>query len=388
MSEVGIELAQELFSYVGFTEEDASRLAALGPILAPSFEGIVGRFYDVIREHPGALAVFDGEAQIRRQQRALEHWLESAFSGEYGEAWFAQRIRIGEVHVKQGLPQRYMFSAMNLVRQGLHEAVPARREELGDMPVEDANLSIDRLLDVELAIMLQTWHSSQTRRLRVAERLGTLGQIAASIGHELRNPLAVVQTSVHILERRAELDERGRKHLERIREQTKLCSSIISSLLELARDRPIERATVDLDALVAEIFESLEHSESITLSYEPADGLARPVADAAQLRQLLVNLVQNALQVLGAEPGGRVIVTATARDEDLLLAVHDSGPGLPKELEERIFEPLVTGREGGVGLGLALCRRIAEKHGGQISAGPSPHGGACFIVELPGALRP
>jgi len=388
MTDAGPELARELFDYVGFTSADAQRLARLGAQLRPFHPQIIERFYDVIRRHPRASAVFADEAQIERQKRSLEAWLVTAFSGDYDDEWFAQRRRIGEVHVRYGLPQRYMFSAMNIVRSGVHDAVEELGESWEPTRRRATQHAVDRILDVELAIMLQTWHASQSRRLRVSERLATLGQIAASIGHELRNPLAVVQTSVHILERREGVDERTRRHLERIRDQTKLCSSIIHSLLELARDRPLERAATDLEALVQEVFDSVPRPDGVSLEFAQAEALPAVFVDGSQLRQLLVNLVQNAVQAIADSPSGLVEVLASLNDDVLSIEVRDDGAGISEEALNTIFEPLVTGRPGGVGLGLALCQRIADKHGGRIAASNRAQGGASFRVTVPGASGP
>jgi signal transduction histidine kinase len=386
MTDVDMELAEELFQYIGFGAEDAAILRELAPLIEPHHPRIVDDFYAAIRRHPGASQVFENEAQIERQKGFLEAWLRSAFSGDYGETWFAQRRRIGEVHVRIGLPQRYMFAAMNLVRTGVHRALDEGGEELDSAWRGRAHVAIDRLLDVELAIMLQTWHATQTRRLRASERLATLGQVAASIGHELRNPLAVVQTSIHILERSGSEDERMHRHLDRIKDQVNLCGSIIGALLELARDRPLARSSTDLRALAEDVFASVPRHPGVDFALELPEDFPSLSVDGSQLRQLLLNLVQNAAAELQESSSGRVTLCARLDGDVVEIEVRDTGAGIPEEALAHVFEPLFTRRQGGVGLGLALCRRITEKHGGQLSVSNDPEGGARFVLRLPDAV--
>lgn len=374
-------LLDDLMAYMRFTAEDAARLRSMGPVLRPHFAGIVDRFYEAIDRTPGAIAVFTGgPAQIERQKRLLHHWLEGLVAGPYDDAYYERRARIGRTHVRIGLDQQYMFGAMNLIREGLHAAL--RASEWADEPRSVGHTSIDRLCDIELAIMIETYREAYTARVKDAERLATIGQVAASIGHELRNPLAVMQTSVHQLQRRAAPDdERTVKHLRRLCDQITLCNSIISNLLELARDRAIERRTIDVAAVVREAVASVPRADGVALLLELSPELPEVAVDPGQFRQIVVNLVQNAVQAVGA--AGMVTVGLARADHEVRLRVDDSGPGLAPEVLRRLFEPLFTTRANGTGLGLALCRRIVEKHGGGISASNLAGGGASFLVSLP-----
>ncbi len=366
-------------AYMRFSPVDAASLRALGPVLAPHFGQIVDRFYEAIDRTPGAASVFTGgSAQIERQKAMLRGWLEGLFAGSYDAAYFERRARIGRTHVRIGLDQQYMFGAMNLIREGLHAAL---RGAGRDEPA--AHAAIDRLCDIELAIMLETYRDAYVARVKDAERLATIGQVAASIGHELRNPLAVMQTSVHQLQRRAPEDERTTRHLRRVGEQISLCNQIISDLLELARDRPIERRSVDVAAVVREAAASVPRPEGVALVLDLAEDLPLAALDRVQVRQLVVNLVQNAFQAVG--PAGSVTVALTGAGGELQLRVDDSGPGFSPEVQRRLFEPLFTTRANGTGLGLALCRRIVEKHGGTISAANRAGGGASFRASFPRA---
>lgn len=377
---------EELSRYVGFDEADAARLARIGPQLRASFPGVVDVFYDAIERHEPARAVFKGgQAQIERQKARLHDWLEGIFGGVYDEAYFELRARIGRVHVQIDLDQRYMFGAMNLVRDGLHRALDATDLESADKLL--CHRSIDRICDIELAIMLETYRERFVERQRANERLATIGQLAASIGHELRNPLAVMETSIHLLRRRIE-DERTVKHVDKIAKQITVSSSIISGLLALARDRPPERAPVPLTELIDDALGLVHAPASIEVIRTVSDGLPSVPLDRAQMRQVVSNLVTNAVQAIETAGGAGKVEVEAGVDEHAWIEVRDDGPGFPPEVLARVFEPLVTSRTTGIGLGLALCARIVDNHGGSLDVRNRPTGGARVRAVLPLVVEP
>ncbi|HEY2410084.1 MAG TPA: protoglobin domain-containing protein [Polyangiaceae bacterium] len=157
---------EELKRYVQFDDHDAALLLRFRDVARPEFPRIAQVFYDRIREHDEAHAVFSSEEQIHRLQRSLVKWLERVCGGVYDDAYCAQTAHIGQTHVRVGLPQRYMFTAMALIR--LELAAIARRELASDAPPTESALS--RVLDLELAVMLQAYKDSYVDRVRQAER--------------------------------------------------------------------------------------------------------------------------------------------------------------------------------------------------------------------------
>jgi PAS domain S-box-containing protein len=149
---------EELKRYVSFDKDDARRLAAFGAVAAPEFPRIAREFYERIREHDEAHAVLKSEEQIERLHRSLVGWMERLCSGDYEEDYYQQTLNIGRVHVKAGLPPRYMFTAMALIRVSL--------TRLADERTRDA---LTRLLDLELAIMLEAYNEVLESRARRAE---------------------------------------------------------------------------------------------------------------------------------------------------------------------------------------------------------------------------
>src|SRR5262249_50810158 len=140
-------LFEEMKRYVRFGPEDERLLALFRPIAAPHFRRISEEFYDRIREHDDANAVFTGEAQIARLQHSLVRWMDRVCSGPHDEAYFAETAKIGRMHVRVGLPQRYMFTAMALIRVALERVATAEMGERATAVRE----AITRALDLELA---------------------------------------------------------------------------------------------------------------------------------------------------------------------------------------------------------------------------------------------
>ncbi|MCB9629361.1 MAG: histidine kinase [Sandaracinaceae bacterium] len=383
-------LLDELFRYVGFDEQDGARLVAASDALEPSFQGIVDEFYVAIDGNREARAVFEDEAQVARQKGLLLAWLRRFFAGPYDDSYLEERSRIGRAHVRIRLPQRYVFVSMNIIRAGLTRAVWA----LDDPQLDKIALlqSIQRLCDVELAIMLETYREDYDRALRTAERLATLGQFAGTLAHEMRNPLAVLSTSSHLLRRHAGDDPGVVRHVDRIERQVAVCGQIVDDLLALARDSPPRFEPVDLASVIEFAWAQLTKPEH-TLDVTVAPDAGSVPADESQLRQVLVNLMENATQAM--TEGGAVEVqvarcTLTRPGEEVdavRIRIEDSGAGFTPEALEHLFEPLFTTKARGIGLGLPLCHRIVTKHHGRLSASNRSPRGARLDIVLPLAQK-
>jgi PAS domain S-box-containing protein len=187
-------LPRELARYVGLDEADVALLVRLRSLAAPHFPAITAQFYERIREHDDAFAVFRDEAQLARQQRAFEAWLERLLAGKYDDAYYEKTAHIGQVHVRVGLPQRYMFSAMALVRVALMRI--AAREGGDDGP--KMATAVSKLLDLELAVMLEAYREDFVARVQRAERLemGRISASLASMDHRYRNAVELASVLV------------------------------------------------------------------------------------------------------------------------------------------------------------------------------------------------
>jgi two-component system sensor histidine kinase HydH len=377
---MGESLLDELKRYVGFCPADEAALRQLCAVARPHFPEIASAFYERILSHAEARrALTGGESRVGHLRATLVRWMGEALGGPWDEAWWESHCRIGRVHVRIDLPQHYMFGAMNLVRAEFSKV--ADRAWADDAPGrEQVQTALGKVLDLELAIMLHTYREDMVSRVSRSERMATFGQVVGSIGHDLRNPLGVIESSLFLLRGRVGEDERVRKHLERIGDQVRISNEIISGLLDMVRDRPLQRERVALTVLVQGAAGSVPRPAEVGLTVQGLAGLD-VVGDAIQLRQAIVNLVLNAVQA--ASPVGQVRVLTRREGAVAAVDVEDTGAGVPESVRGRLFEPLITTKEHGSGLGLALVKRVAERHGGTVGHEPLPEGGVRFTLRLP-----
>jgi two-component system, NtrC family, sensor histidine kinase HydH len=372
-------------AYVGFDDQASAALREAHPIVAPHFGPIIDDFYATIEAHPDArAAITGGSAQIQRLKKSLLTWIDELFRGPHDEPYFERRARIGRVHVRISLPQMYMFTAMDRIRvRSLH----VLRDAPGVEPDRSARMitALHQILDIELAIMLETYREDLLAKNRTAERLATIGQFAAGIGHELRNPLGVVESSAFLVTRRLEQlqisDPSLSRHMQKIATEVQRSNKTINDLLELARSKPLKRRPVDARDFIEKAVPDANLPAAVAVEITAPPGVPLD-ADPDQLARVLTNLLINAGQAMNGR--GHIWIDARREGSSTLLVVRDDGPGIPPELRGRIFEALFTTKAKGNGLGLALCRRIAEAHGGTVSLEASERG-AAFRIAIPDA---
>jgi two-component system sensor histidine kinase PilS (NtrC family) len=243
------------------------------------------------------------------------------------------------------------------------------------------------------------------RELRRSERLAAVGQLSASMAHEIRNPLAAISGSIQVL-RRAGEDGRGAQESRRLMDivlrETDRLNRLLTEFLEYARPGPLRLEALPVEEAVAEVLAVFDASrpDGVEVSVDRGSGL-RLRADPGQVRQLLWNLLLNAAQAL--PQGGSIALTAQEseppqdrpagrrndREEEgwIEIGVRDGGVGIPAEALDRIFDPFFTTKPGGTGLGLATVHRIVEEHGGSIRVQSAEGKGTAFHVRLPRAAE-
>ena len=241
----------------------------------------------------------------------------------------------------------------------------------------------------------ETFTDKLQQHMIVADRLASLGELAASIAHEINNPLAVIAESAGWLRSRLdrpdlardELESSAALALEKIEAAIDRASRISHNFLRFARAPDAVVRDIDLGELAAEACELTDKlttnaSIDVTVTRESGADL-RLTTDPYQLRQVLLNLVTNAIQAVASD--GRVEVEVRELGDEVLIEVRDNGPGIPPEHLEKIFEPFFTTKEGGrgTGLGLAVSRGIVEKLGGRIEVDNRPGAGCTFRLLLP-----
>jgi signal transduction histidine kinase len=371
----------ELQSYVGWSGEDAERLAATALLLDPYLQGLIDDFYEEISRHPDARKVITGgPAQIDRLKGTLVRWVRDLLSGSYDADYVTRRWRVGWRHVEIGLQQVYTNVALSRLRTGLvrslHESWQGEPQAL-----KETVRSLDKLLDLDLAIIEDAYQTEYAARLQRSERLATLGQVAGGVAHELRNPLNVVKTSVYyLLNARNPSPEKKEDHLRRIERNVELADNVITALSNFARIPVPEMRPIAVESLVLEVLEINPPGGQIEVSVDCPDGLPCALGDVDQLRIALGNLVRNARDAM--PQGGRLTVAARAADGHLDLSVADTGTGIEKAELARIMEPLYSTKARGLGLGLAIARAIVEKNQGALRVESEPGHGSVFTVRL------
>jgi len=220
-------------------------------------------------------------------------------------------------------------------------------------------------------------------RLHEMERLATVGQMTATIAHELRNPLTALRAAADMLMQEDALSDAQRLYMEIIHDESRRLAELADEFLEFAKPFQFVICPTPLKPIVQRVLSVQEpylKSAGVQARLECPDELVAPV-DAARLEQALRNLIQNAVQAM--PDGGALTLRAYDAGDSIALAVQDTGVGVPEPMRERIFTPFYTTRTRGTGLGLSIVKKIVEGHNGRMTLECPPEGGSIFTLWLP-----
>lgn len=489
----------ELLRYVRFTADDARRVAAVRPEVEPSFARIAEEFYDRIREHEDAHAVFSDESQIGRLQMSMVAWLKRAFGGTYDSDYFAKTSMIGRVHVRIGLPQRYVVTALTLIRSSLMSIITS----------PEARESVTKLFDVELAVMLESYRNDALARLErastlevasthdIAEvapiaivalddkgevfrfnsaaealsgwardeiagrrfvdmvaapearseaatlfakadvfetslltrsgrvrqvlwrtarltrgdgrdatfafgadvtddadrrahgeqqsRLEAAATMVAGLAHAIRNPLNGAGLHLALVERSV-LKTGTAETLDAVRvaaTELRRLGSLVTDFLEFAQPKPLVAEKVDARTICDRAITKTKTEAARQGIALTADLPNQPLvfeADGPRIEQVLVHLIENAIDALTIV-GGNIVVRARREPKHVWIEVEDTGPGLP-DANAPIFDAFYSTKPEGTGLGLAIVHRVVADHEGEIDVESRP-GSTRFRLRLP-----
>jgi signal transduction histidine kinase len=254
-------------------------------------------------------------------------------------------------------------------------------------------------LAVQMGVVIE--NSRQHRRLQERDRLAALGQMAAGLAHEVKNPLGAIKGAAQLLgDPSGRLDPSEREFVGIILEEVERLDRVVGSVLDYARPSKGDLGAVDVNAVVRRTLTVLasDRIEGWNVQSELSDALPLARADAEHLRQVLINLIRNAEQAMTS--GGRVLLRTRLRQdraaaqagvepvEWIEISVHDEGPGIAPHVLEQLFVPFFTTKAAGTGLGLAISQRVIEEMGGRIEVQSRPGSGSTFTVVLPLATEP
>lgn len=372
---------QDLQRYLNWNEADRQRVVQLQASVAPRFVGLIDDFYAEIQRHIETRRVLvGGDVQVARLKGTLLHWLRQLFSGRYDSEYVSRRWSVGLRHVEIGLDQQFTNAALGRMRAGLAQA--ALDAWSGDArELAAALVSLNKLLDLDLAIIEDAYQYEYLQRQKRAERLIAIGQMASGIAHELRNPLNVVRTSVFYLQNaRRPTPEKQAEHLERIQRQVGVADGVITALSDFAKLPLPQFGPIAVGELIEETLTNVSASETVQIATQ-IDPSTPPIeGDARQLYVVFSNLIRNALDAM--PEGGVVTIASAVAGERVLISVSDTGCGIGAEEVRRVFEPFYSTKVRGIGLGLAICRAIVENHGGEIRVTSQVGKGTTFVVAL------
>ncbi|WP_164519395.1 sensor histidine kinase [Sphingomonas koreensis] len=240
----------------------------------------------------------------------------------------------------------------------------------------------------ERALADQRYRAAR-EELAQANRLGSLGQITAGVAHEINQPVAAIRSFAENAQGFLARGDSGRadENLGRIVDLTQRIGTITAELRNFARRRTPETGAVDVDAVIEStllLIGDRVRAQGVVLERTGPAGL-HVTADRVRLEQILINLIQNALDALAGQKAPVIRIVTARTDARIMIEVADNGLGVAPELAGELFMPFVTGRAEGLGLGLPIARNIAREFGGELSPIPSPLGGAAFRLELPEA---
>lgn len=255
-------------------------------------------------------------------------------------------------------------------------------------------------LAVQMGVVVA--NSRQHRRLQVRDRLAALGEMAAGLAHEVKNPLGAIKGAAQLLgDPTGKLDATNREFVGIILEEVERLDRVVGSVLDYARPSKGDLGAVDVNAVVRRTIVVLgsDRTDDWDVRTDLQEGLPFARADAEQLRQVLINLIRNAVQAMAGR--GKVVVATRLRSEASLpgaperpgwveISVRDEGPGIAPHILEKLFVPFFTTKPAGTGLGLAISQRAVEEMGGRIEVHSRPGSGStfCVVLPLPAETRP
>lgn len=374
-----MQLFRDIKESVGFDEQDVEHLQNLRPAVEPHFDRLVDCFDTALE--PEIEADHTPACRREREQlrQALRERLQDGFGGAFGNDYCEAQRDIGSMLEALGIEPEYLLGATNVMRC---EFVEILADADLEMPLRDAIVSVERLLDLNTALMLDTYWGSL-----VAEREKVGAELASFMAHEIRNPLNAVELNMTLLERRlADAFDDSEEYLpmlEAIRSELNRIEGLTREIKQFAQPVSVEPSWHEMNGIVeelershAELFDAAEIRFDTEIPEE-----TRVYCDADRIKQLVVNLLQNSVEAI--DGGGEIVLSTEKTPEHTTLTIVDTGRGIDLDSSNRLFELFYTTKASGTGLGLAIAKKIVEAHDGSIDLRSNQFGGTTVDIVLP-----
>ena len=290
--------------------------------------------------------------------------------------------------------ERHSWTLLQELRTAIRRIAPTYITLTMPLKLEGGTTALER----EIRTLANRWkdfcehcQGAHDSEMLQAEHLATMGELAAGVAHEIRNPLAGIAGAIEIITKDFPKDHPDREVMEDLRQEVRRIEKVLNDLLAYARPKPPQFGRADLKDIFARTLHLSRQQtglKNVEFSIQIPPDLPPFRMDSEQLHQVLLNLVLNGVQAIERE--GKIAVAAKVsapggpgQAELVEISVSDTGGGIPPESLERIFRPFYTTKRGGTGLGLSLCRRIIRQHGGTLTVESKVGKGSCFIIRLP-----
>ncbi len=291
--------------------------------------------------------------------------------------------------------ERRSWEILNDLRGAISKIAPTYPALIQITPPPSSTVALEK----EIRSLTEHWREFCDHCQRVhdtemvqAEHLATMGELAAGVAHEIRNPLAGIAGAIEIISKDFPQDHPDREILEDLRQEVRRIEKVLNDLLNYARPKAPKFGMADLRETVARTLQFARQqigSKNVEFAIQLPSALPRFRMDPEQLHQVLLNLVLNGIQAINQE--GMITIQAKLlgggggpnRPSQVEISVSDTGSGISREQIEKIFRPFYTTKRGGTGLGLSLCRRIISQHGGTLTAESEINKGSRFMIRLP-----
>jgi signal transduction histidine kinase len=364
------------------TDADCALLKELREVFSKHSEEVVDRFYAHLFEFDEMRPLLDGQGSLERLKDYQRDYLLSLSSGEYDEAYARDRLRIGRQHSKIGLDPEWYLGTYGLY---LDLLLPLIHERFGEdvRGAVRASAALTKLMILDMQLVLDAYYGiRQKQAIEKTEQLAAVGELAASIAHEVRNPLAGMKGALEVLSK--DLEPSNQEIVDELLAQIERLEHLVRDLLTYARPRALVRRTFDshelLDRLLR-LYKDQCDAQQVTVQRVYAPGTRRLNADPRQMEQVFLNLIHNALQAM-LEGGTLTVITGTTAG-GIGITFEDTGKGIPPTDLPKVHQPFFTTKHRGSGLGLPIVKKIVEAHGGWFRLASKAGDGTSATVVIP-----